>query len=84
VNAIIEFMHVKMVTRNHLVALLAIVGLIGTTVTTTTTPVYARHHLHITIYGHGEVTVNGPGYAPDVTLDCEPGSGFGYSITARC
>jgi hypothetical protein len=29
------------------------------------------------------IKLNGPGHAPDVTLGCEPGSGFGYSITAR-
>jgi hypothetical protein len=77
----------KTITRNQVVVLLAIAGLLTTTVASTTMPVYARHHLHITIYGHGEVTVHGSGSAPDTTLDCEPssGGGFGgYTIHARC
>jgi hypothetical protein len=77
----------KMITRNQVVVMLAIAGLIATTVAMTTMPAYAKHHgdLKITIHGHGEVTVHGSGHAPHhVKLDCEPGSGFGWSVTARC
>ncbi|MGC1927461.1 MAG: hypothetical protein WA667_00680 [Candidatus Nitrosopolaris sp.] len=87
----IKFLHVKMVKRNQLLAVLAIAGLIGIMGSASFVPAhpaYARHHsLNIVIHGQGSVDVWGHGrHAPDVNLDCEPSYGFRYSwhVHAEC
>jgi uncharacterized protein YggE len=76
--------------KQHL-AVIAAVAVIGTMMAVpaimSDQNAQARRHLHITIYGSGEVEVHGHGSAPDVTLDCEPGGfggHFGWAVRAHC
>jgi hypothetical protein len=85
VNAIIKPLHVKMVTRNQLLALLVIAGLVSTVATLTgTTPAFARSHIHLWLPYGAHAHLWGSGSAPDLDIHCGSGGGFGWSADVQC
>jgi hypothetical protein len=76
--------NVKTVTRNQLVALLAIAGLVSTvaTVTGTAATVFARSHIHLWLPYGGHAHLWGSGSAPEIDVHC--GSGFGWTANVQC
>jgi hypothetical protein len=79
----IKFLHGKMVTRNQLIAMLAIAGLVSTIAATAVIPsAFAYRHLHIWLPHGGSAWIWGSGSAPNLDIRC--GTGFGWSAYVQC